>query len=177
MQREYLLCRAAIYPKFINLEIFDDQQFFYFHAVDDKKTCYAASVASKWLLRDEGKIHNYGWNIAEKANTRSQNKESYYLGYFEVTYYTVAAINMQYYSLSVHWRPEDDCDAHFQIEMHEKGVYRNRVSTKNQRRNDRIIAVHTLSNSARGTYIPDWVLECEKKKELIDLLPIRNFSG
>lgn len=177
MQREDSLCRVAVYPKFTKTDIFDDQQFFSFRSIDANKTCYVASVVSKWILRSKCEIHNFGFNVAQKANSRNPQQQCLYLGFYEVKYYTIISISMKYYSVCVRWKPENNCHAHFQIEMQQKSDRSTRDSTKNERRNDRMIAAQFLSESARGPFIPKLVLECSEKQDLVALLPNRNASG
>ena len=172
-----LICRAAVYPKFVKSDIFDDEQFFDFRPSDGKKI-YVTSVASRYLLRDENGAHDYGEQIARSSNTRLLARDgnipsgqivSVYIGFFDLRNKNVVSIQMQFYSIVIAWRPELNCDAHFQIEMWSK----NAEGTPSQRRNDRKTAIALLLDSMSGpTLKTGWANDPDVRR-LVDFLPTK----
>ncbi|WP_460082194.1 hypothetical protein [Roseibium sp. LAB1] len=175
MQKDDLISRVAIFPKFVNENIFDFEQFFNFQSNDDR-SMYISSVVSKFIMRCEDRIHEYGSSVAQSANRRlisqfgehvPSEKVNYYVGYYDIRYCDAISPDLMYYSMQIKWRPENDCDAHFQIEMVQKP---NCLGSKREKRNDRTIGVHSLSKALRGPTKAPFPIDSSPAK-ILDLLP------
>ncbi|NKI61759.1 hypothetical protein HCG46_26025 [Labrenzia sp. PO1] len=176
MQKEDIICRAAVFPKFVNGDIFDIEQFFNFQSYDSKKNLYITSVVSKFIAGSEKKVHAYGESVAEASNMRLNeqfqgnipaDKVCRYVGYYDIRYCDAVSVTMSYYSIRVKWRPENDCQAHFQIEMVQD---HGETGNARQRRNDRTVAIYALSKLMMGpTRLPATAEGVHKS--ITDLLP------
>lgn len=149
------LCRAALYPKFMNSEAFDHEMLLRFD--DTMKTgTYAMSVASLFLAKNDMGVHGYGCRAAKIANERLYEKlqrppeplkeEIHYLGYYKFTYGDLSTLPMEYYRLNCFWKVEHGEDVHFQAEMAPNGA----DSTKAKRKLDRLAAVGVLYHRLVG---------------------------
>jgi hypothetical protein len=177
MQPYDLVCRIAAYPKF-GADIFDPEQFFSFKGIDENKKLYVSSVVSRYLMRDDNGVHSYGEKYVNRANARAEIKAletgkpkitTSYLGFYILQYVDVKSLEVEYYDVSVMWRREHDCDAHFQIEFFE----RRNSATKAQKRNQRTIAASNLFAMARGPVFSLAVKTDAQIAELARLLPVQ----
>lgn len=157
--------------------VFDDEQFLNFASLDAGKTVYGTSVVSQFLIRTEQAVHEYGESVATAGNfrIRSQNagelpeeRQQFYLGFYTLKYCDVVSVQMDHYNLLVKWRPENDCDAHFQIEMWQRQT----TGTKGQRRRDRQAAVNRIASSLSGPCTPEIAMH-SPKKFLLAALPTK----
>ncbi|CAD7023079.1 hypothetical protein REJC140_00086 [Pseudorhizobium endolithicum] len=153
-----LLCRAALYPKFVTPEgIFDEEMLLTFMPLGEGES-YALSVASHFLSRGNDGVHSYGCGAATIANERFVQKnqrapspvteEVHYLGFYQFTRGQLMSIEMSYYSLRCFWKPEHGADMHFQVEFVPKGAQ----GTRKERRQDRRAAVGMLTGMLRGPH-------------------------
>lgn len=149
------VCRAALYPKFINPEgVFDEEILLNFMNVKGTEL-YAMSVASKFLCRSEDGVHEYGCKAADGANERFAREtgrapkpvteEVHYLGFYEMTYGALTKLAMEHYEVRCYWKPENGLDMHFQAEFVPSGT-----GTKKERRRDRQAAVGALADRTFG---------------------------
>ncbi len=177
-----LLCRFAVYPKFLKESVFDDEQLLNFRSVDKRKKIYVLSVVSEYLCRDEKRIHEFGEKTANVQNNRNPSSNiaelprvmrSYYLGYYQLRYKDVINISMQYYRIGVKYCPQDDCDTHFHIEMHQSLSHDG--ATRRQKQHDRIYAVNEMAKHLEGPRKPD-VSKESYRIELMKILPEKHFS-
>ncbi len=159
MQTNDKVCRVAVFPRFLKDGIFKDDQLLNFESLDKKKNVYALSVVSKWLLRTDEAVHEFGESVAKAGNTRLQinnngtipeNRQQFYLAFYHMMYGDVVRLEMKFYSLKVKWCPENNCEAHFQIEMWQSSS----IGTKGERRRDRTLAIKELSKSLKGPKKP-----------------------
>lgn len=173
MQPLDVVCRAAAYPKFGN-EVFDKEQFFNFSSEDSGKT-YACSVVSRHLIRTESGVHAYGERYAAAVNERFEREKGFappddkrcrYLAYYTLCYCDIMEVRLDYYRTRVAWRPERDCDAHFQIEFLINGI----SATKGQRRNDRKAAVSFLFQKSKGPILSPEASGDPERSALLRLL-------
>lgn len=150
-----ILCRAALYPKFINPEgVFDEEILLNFMNVKGTEL-YAMSVASKLLCRSENGVHDYGCKAAEGANDRFTRdngrapkpvtEEVHYLGFYEMTYGALTTLSMDHYEVRCYWKPENGLDMHFQAEFAPSGS-----GSRKERRRDRQAAVGVLADRTFG---------------------------
>ncbi len=160
MQPHDIICRAVIYPRAINRDVFDEEQFLQFESLkDSNKTVYALSVVSYHLIRTCCEVHRYGETAAAAGNARLKAKRGYvpnedervYLGFYWLEYCDVLNVKMKFYGLHVKWRPEKGCDAHFQIEMRQDKFSGNR----GERKRDRLVATNRIWNLLYGPCVPE----------------------
>ena len=135
------------------------------------------SVFSKYLSRTAEQVHKYGEDIATSGNERVKkshagdlpiNKKSYYLGFYELFCGPVQGVEMENYQIQIGWRPENDNDAHFQIEMSQNAD----GGSKSQRRNDRTAAIEKMAQLLQGPTVPEFS-EDDHRQGLAENLPIR----
>ena len=173
-----VVCRVAVFPRFLRAEIFDDAQFLSFVSIDKSKTVYVTSVFSKYLARTVEQVHKCGKGVAHFGNERLKeknggvipvDKKNFYLGFYELLCGPIQGVEMEFYDVQIKWRPENACDAHFQIEMIEN---RNKGSRR-QRHNDRLVAMERFVRFLYGPTSPafDAGSPCA---ELVKSLPSRN---
>lgn len=176
MQPNDTVCRSAAYPKFVRSEVFDEEQLFNFTSDKDQKV-YACSVASRFLLRTDDGVHAYGRAYAHGVNARNAEKLGHhaspsqlcvYLGFYSLRYRTVISVQMTFYRVFVKWRPEKECDAHFQIEF----VQLSKDGTKANRRNDRSAAINQLFAGSIGPVVCPVAARDETLSEYFELLPM-----
>lgn len=181
MQRNDFICRVAIFPKFLNNDVFDDEQFLNFASGNEEKTVYVSSVVSKFIMKDEKSIHAFGQSVAGVANNRLKErlgneipaaKVNHYLGFYDLRHCDVVAVQMSYYSVQVNWRPENDCEAHFQIEMWQNS----RAGNKGEKRRDRTAATFQLAKSLVGPCCPG-AQHSDNSKKLRSLLPVKALAA
>lgn len=182
MQPNDILCRMAIYPRILKEEVFDDEQFLNFSSTDNSKTVYVLSVVSQFSMRTDQAIHNYGKIVADAGNNRirlksngelPEVKKQFYLGFYRIRYNDVRSVNMRYYSIHVKYRPESNCNAHFQIEMWQT---KKDSGTKSDRRRDRTIAINKLTKFLSGPCTPI-AIKNPVISNLIKFLPKRQYSN
>lgn len=140
MQCDDLLCRAVIFPKAWNNDIFDVEALLLFTSEDSRR--YALSLASRFLLQDLDGAHAYGCRAAAASNSRFREKNgrepnpideaAHYLGFYDLRFEALTGLRLNHYSVSVRWRYENGEDAHFQVELDPTGT-----GSKAERRNDR----------------------------------------
>lgn len=148
-------CRAVLYPRFVVGGAFADEALLNFTKMDDG-TCYALSLASRFLLGTDEGAHRYGRHAAEVANARFADRlgrapsppteKVYYLGFYDLVCKDVHHLPMNHYSVSLKWRPENGIDEHFQIEFQQK----NTGGTARERRSDRTAAIGILAKKMVG---------------------------
>ena len=177
------MCRFAIYPKFLDSQnLFDDEQLLNFRSQDKRKKVYVLSVVSKFICRNEKRVHESGEKTAEVQNNRNQtskkveltrDKKSYYLGFYQLLYKDTVNISMKYYSILVRYCPQDDCDTHFHIEMNQSS--RNDDSSRSERQSDRITAIHEMAKYLDGPHKPEVTYDSSNRK-LMNLLPEKHLQ-
>lgn len=153
-----IVCRAALYPKFISSTsgVFDEEALLVF-SKNASGQMYALSVASQFLSGGVDGVHSYGCRAADIANSRFQEKhqrppkplteEVHYLGHYDLEYGQIASVGMEYYTIMCRWAPEHGMSEHFQIEFHQRlGV----PSTPKERRRDRTAAIGILASFLAG---------------------------
>ncbi len=150
-----LICRAALYPKFVTPDgTFDPESLLRLQS-SKNDTVYSLSVASKFLCRDAEGVHTYGRGAAKVANDRfieihsrppsPVTEQVHYLGYYELFCGDVRSLKMQYYKPRCYWLPEHGSDAHFQVDFDLCGE-----GTKKERRQDRRAAIGILFDRMWG---------------------------
>jgi hypothetical protein len=178
LQPNDIICRVAVFPRMLREGVFDDEQFLNFSSIDAQKTVYVTSVVSQFIIRTEHAVHKYGEDVAAAGNqrVRSQNsgelpedKHQFYLGFYRLKYSGVIGVVMDHYDLYVKWRPENNCDAHFQIEMWQ----RSKAGNKGEKRRDRQAAVNSIAKSLNGPCIPN-IPDNSPRKYLLTVLPTRS---
>lgn len=175
MQSHDIICRAVICPRAIKNDVFDDEQFLNFTALNPRKTVYASSVVSYYLIRTRCAVHRYGEGVAAKGNARLMDQkgcvpieeERVYLGFYWLKYCDVLSVDMRFYSLKVRWKREEDCEAHFQIEMQQCEL----SGTRGERKRDRIAAINRIGVLLYGPCVPNPV--SNKAKPFMQKLPQR----
>ncbi len=70
MLKNDIVCRSAIFPRFLSADVFDDTQLLNFQSVNNAKTLYAVSVISEYLARTVEQVHKYGVSAANAGNER-----------------------------------------------------------------------------------------------------------
>lgn len=114
-----VVCRAIDYPQFANGAVLDEEQAFRLQALKWPKGDYGVSVASKFSLKSVEAVHEYGLDVVAKKNARAPHRfpQVSYLGFFELEHQQILAQQMELYDIAVKWRPEEGCQAHYQIEL------------------------------------------------------------
>ncbi|MFC5038047.1 hypothetical protein [Tianweitania sediminis] len=156
MQRDDVLCRAALFPRFIKDGVFDIETLMRFSTVEEDSH-YAMSVGSKFLLRTSDGVHNYGCAAAQIANDNFREKNGrdpeplneavHYLGFYELPFHSIKDVRgrLTNHHLSVRWVPEHGQDAHFQVEL-----WKTVPAGARQLRRDRVAARGFLSAYLTG---------------------------
>lgn len=150
-----VVCRAALYPKFITPSgVFDPESLLHFQS-SKNKTAYSLSVASKFICRSDDGVHAYGEHAASIANRRFQDKNGrepspvtekvHYLGFYELYCGDIRGLNLEYYNANCYWLPENGADCHFQVDLVET-----KQGTKSDKRADRRAAVGALYDRLWG---------------------------
>lgn len=175
MLRGDLLCRAAIFPKFVNDDVFDEEQLFQPHKVNEK--FYAFSVTSRFCARTENEVHAAGKNTANIQNVAYLDRKgvepdprSEYLGYYELLAGVLHDVNMRCYSVSIRWNPEHGNTAHFQVEFHQTSP----GTSDRDRRTDRRTAINDIAKRASG---PVLMQAASYSQECAALLPLLKDLG
>lgn len=159
MQSHDIFCRVAVYPRFIKESVFDSEQFVTPAPIDKQKSIYALSVVSKWLLKSDKAVHDYGENVAKAGNDRlnlkynciiPENLKQYYLAFYQLRYCDVVDVCMAFYTLNMKWSPVTDCKEHFHIEMRQSSTH----SNKGERRRDRTKAIKRIAEKLNGPTSP-----------------------
>ena len=155
MLKKDILCRAALYPKFVTPDgVFDPEKLLSLHPENDQK--YSMSVASKFMCRNDAGVHGYGCRAADLANERFVrdngrdpepfNEQIHYLGYYEFYFADIELLPLEYYNAYCHWKPENGLEMHFQIDLEQNA----KQSSKKQRRDDRRAAIGILFDCVSG---------------------------
>jgi len=155
MEPGSIICRAAVHPKYINMEIFDNSALFYFVAVKDLGA-RVSSVTSLEICGNEDAVHVQGRTVAQRSNEREEvritadsdytPREFHYLGFYNLKSSQVSEIASDFHEIELNWRPEDGSNAHFQIEIYE----RQKPPTKAEGRSDRNAIITLLSDLLSG---------------------------
>jgi hypothetical protein len=150
-----LVCRSALFPKFLSNQVFATEALLNFTKIDDGRV-YALSVGSRFLLRTDEGAHGYGCQAARLANKRFVEKNGrppapltekvHYLGFYDLACGHVRSLELDHYDLEINWRPEHDSDAHFQVEFHRRPSQ----ASDRQRRQDRTAAIAVLADMLSG---------------------------
>lgn len=116
-----VLCRAAVYPRFLNGDLFDIETLMAFSGRGPNVR--SLSLASFWLCRGEEGVHRYGRQVAIEGNRRrKENNSNYwetsdqYLGYYSMRYGRVSSVGTREVCVRVYWKPENGVDEHFQLD-------------------------------------------------------------
>lgn len=177
-----VFCRVAAFPKFMNGEVFDGDQFLKISQDASKPSCYAISIASKFILKDADGVHRYGKAYAQTANERfriqkgrdpSEADQCVYLGYLSIYSGDIMKLKLDYHDLEIRYREENGSKAHFQIEFSVKNF---QVERK-KRTNERLAAVGILMTHFFGPTLDPEVMGHSRLQELASLLPIREDPG
>lgn len=155
MQSHDIICRVAVYPRFIKESVFDIEQFLTPGPLDKQKSVYVLSVVSKWLLKTDMAVHDYGESVAKAGNDRlnlkyncivPDNLKQYYLAFYQLRICDVVCVNLKFYSIHVKWSPIIECNEHFHIEMRQLS----HQCTKVEKRRDRTKAIYKIARKLNG---------------------------
>ncbi|MEQ9241223.1 hypothetical protein [Roseovarius indicus] len=159
-----VICRAAVFPRVLGNGVFDDEQFLNFASVGKEKRVYVTSVFSEHLSRNIANVHKFGEAVASAGNARlaerndgvvPADKKNVYLGFYKIYYCNVVKVRIDHYALTVRWRPENDCEAHFQIEMWQTST----TANSGQRRRARTAAILEMAKSLFGPFRSDAAID------------------
>lgn len=154
----HVLCRCAIYPKFIDQTsgVFDEDQTFELVEVKRKVPgsekrvrtgVYALSLASEELAPGETSVHLYGQKVAEIQNEEYKNRignhpdpKRAHVGYYTIFGESLYTQEVRHHSIRIRWEPEHGANAHFQVEA----FCEDASVSKTARRNDRARITETI---------------------------------
>ena len=121
MQKDDILCCAAVYPRFLKDKIFDPDTLL--QLSKRKHEVRSLSFASYWLCRNEAGVHDFGRMVATEGNRRhskmsisSATEWDYYLGFYNLRYGSVGRISSSRLKIRVYWKPENGDARHFQLD-------------------------------------------------------------
>ena len=122
MLKNDILCRAAVYPRFLKDGQFDNDALINFSK--GIRHVRALSLASRWLCRCEERVHKFGREVATKGNLRrakdgylDPNEKQYYLGYYCMRYGLASKLGTRDIIVEVYWKPEEGLSEHFQLDL------------------------------------------------------------
>ncbi|MER9140321.1 hypothetical protein NKI20_29415 [Mesorhizobium sp. M0830] len=137
-----IICRSILYPKSFPNDVFDAETLVKLDEIDGGS--YAISVASRFLLGSDDAAHKYGCRAAVASNTRfaSRNgrlpepdkEQVYYLGFYNLRAGAVQDVKLDCYLLGIKWKPENDEDAHFEIQLSAPGAGHSKKELKEDRK-------------------------------------------
>ena len=181
MQPHDIFCRVAVHPRYEKESVFDAEQLLTPSSLDKKKSVYAISVVSKWLLRTDNAVHEYGESVAKVGNDRLKSQHNgivpedlrnYYLGFYHLLYSDINSESLEFYSIHLKWRPEINCKEHFHIEM----IQISNQCTRVERRQDRAKAINRISKKLNGPTSPNFNPN-DMRNSLLNKLPRLPNSG
>lgn len=165
-----VFCRSIEFPKDFPAEVLDLENFFLFQAEGEN---YVLSVASRFLLRTLGQVHEYGRGVvSEKNEKRPLSREldrpdlRKYVGVYEFFAGCIMDLDSKEYTSSIRWKPEGGRDEHFQVELIRVGDGSEGARKKARRR-----ARQALSDGCFGPEICPTAMNDEDLKDLVVNLP------
>jgi hypothetical protein len=159
MQSKDLLCRAILFPKCAQEGVFDDAALLLLVNAAGDGQMYGLSFGSRYILRDVLGAHSYGCRTAATMNLLYQKrtgsppppqKQVHYLGFYDLDHCDLSTLVLDHYYTSVRWVKEHGEDAHFQLELINKGLLGTGKQNDRIRRDDRAAAMEILAMKLKG---------------------------
>lgn len=169
-----LFCRSVYFPSIVFTSgVFDSEILLTFDSSGDK---YGLSLASRCLMGTEAEAHEYGRRGAQRKNERYELEHlgeaidpirhpKYYVGFYDLKVKMIeqVAAKLDFYSMTLRWAPENDEDAHFEIQIDEPVVAPSPRNLKNDRKLARQLLALCLMGPYRYIFKDD-----EAQKALLD---------
>lgn len=154
------LARTIEHPKDFVTDRLDPEQYLQFDPLEAEKINYGVSVASRFILRNDQNLHNYGEKIVNGKNARYKLEKGHdpnplktYVGFSEFYAECVYQLQLTLYRQEIRWRPLGTDDAHFQVELYSRGV-----GTAKERRLERRFVSRAIFDASFGlTFSPSAV--------------------
>ncbi|PQZ51913.1 hypothetical protein CQ052_05100 [Ochrobactrum sp. MYb15] len=178
-----IVCRSALFPRFLANGVFDENLLLDVTSNTDKSV-YSISVGSRFILRDDNGAHRYGIRAAKLGNERFLRQKGrhpeplvekvHYVGFYDLICGDVRSVQMRFYRLGIVWKPEHGNDAHFQVDFTRNNVN----ATKKELRDERLFAISIIATFLKGPFRaidPEEVdlIDELMKIELPELAPIQ----
>lgn len=119
-----VFCRAAVFPRMLKSQQFDEETLLSFSNVNDGRK--AISFASHSICQDDDGVHTYGLHVASSRNEREQNElgralsddeAHHYLGFYSFNARFLHCIKLTFCVGRLYHAPEDGQDCHFQFDL------------------------------------------------------------
>ncbi|MGP4752855.1 hypothetical protein [Agrobacterium pusense] len=139
--------------------MFDDLMLVQLVAMNDEKTAYGLSLASRFYLKTDDNAHGYGCRTAARQNDAytervgtppPENKRTHYIGFYDVKKEAINALPLEHYDLKLRHFVENGERCHFQIELHISSDLGSGKAADKIKRNDRNTAMQALVDQMAG---------------------------
>ncbi|WP_289150357.1 hypothetical protein [uncultured Salipiger sp.] len=114
--------RSIEHPKDFSSDTIDQEQ--YFQLGEKPNGVYVLSVSSRFILREDEKIHDYGRKVVAMKNERFAKEKGHdpsplkkYIGFYEIFEECANACTDNNYNAVIRWVPENGLDAHFEVQL------------------------------------------------------------
>ena len=135
-----VFARSLEFPKNFPDDTLDPENFFQFMPFSKGSFDYALSVASRFQLANVSDVHEYGLAVVEAKNAREASEKGVdpdprrkYVGFYEFFAECIIDISFDAYNCRIKWKPENNQDAHFQVELLWCGIGGDKVRKKDRR--------------------------------------------